>query len=78
MGFHRQENSSGLPLPTQWDPSNSGIELHLMCLLQWRADLLPPSHLGNPLAVTVANFQLHFFREWSENQGILAESLLSV
>ena len=47
MGFSRQEYWSGLPFPPPGDLPEPDIKLlHLLC---WRADSLPPSHLGSPV-----------------------------
>ena len=48
MGFHRQENWSGLPFPSPGDLLDPGTE-SLSPVLQ--ANYLPLSHLGSPMKV---------------------------
>ena len=49
MGFPRQEQWSGLTLPSPGDLPDPGIKLP--CLPRWQVDSLPLSHLGNPNTV---------------------------
>ena len=44
MGFPRKEYWSGVPFPSPGDLPTQGLNLHLLCLLQWQADSLPLSH----------------------------------
>ena len=46
MGFCRQEYWSGLPRPPPGELPNSGLNLHLLCLLHWQTvSLLLAPHL---------------------------------
>ena len=49
MGFPRKEQWSGLTLPSPGDLADPGMKL--LCLLHWREDSLPLSHLGGPSTV---------------------------
>ena len=49
-GIFRQEYWSGLPFPPPGDLPTQGSNPHLLCLLNWLADSLPLSHLGNNCA----------------------------
>ena len=46
MGFSRQEYCSGLPFPSPGDLPDPGIELNLLCLLDWQASSLPLAPTG--------------------------------
>ena len=48
MEFSRQEFWSGVPLPTPRDRLDPGINPHLLHLLHWQTDSLPPFHLSQP------------------------------
>ena len=41
MGFSREEYWSGLPCPSPGELPNSGLNLHLLCLLHWQTVSLP-------------------------------------
>ena len=51
MEFPRQEYWSELPCPPPGDLHTQGLELHLSCLLHWRAGSLPLAPPGKPLAL---------------------------
>ena len=56
VGFLRLEYWNGLPFPSPRDPSNPGVELHLV---HWQADSLPLSHQGSP-TIKIAHMHLQF------------------
>ena len=47
MAFSRQEYWSGLPFPTSEDLPNSGPNPHVLRLLHWQVNSLPPCRLGS-------------------------------
>ena len=49
LGFPRQEYWSGLPFPPPGIFQTQGLNLHVLCLLHWQADLSPLSHPGSRL-----------------------------
>ena len=48
MGFSKQEYWCGLPCPPPGDLLYPRSNPHLLCLLHWQVDSLPPCHLGSP------------------------------
>ena len=48
IGFSRQEYWSELPFAPPRDLPDQGLNLCLLCLLNWQADSLPLSHLRSP------------------------------
>ena len=48
MGLSWPEYWSGLPFLPLGDLPDPGINPHLLQLLHWQVDCLPPSHLGSP------------------------------
>ena len=50
VGFSRQEYWSGLLCPPPRDFPDPGIEPHLLHLLHWQVDSLPPAPPGKPLS----------------------------
>ena len=61
MEFSRQESLNRF-IPTTWDFPNPGINLNLLCLLQWQADSSPLHHLGSPSILYLKlKFEFHLF-----------------
>ena len=48
MGFSNQEYWSGLPFPSPGILPTQGWNPHLLCLLHWKVDSLPPAPPGKP------------------------------
>ena len=67
MGFSRQEYWSGLPCPPPVYLSNLGLNLYLLCLLNWHMGSLPPAPPGKPKENM----------KWSESHSVVSDSLQS-
>ena len=75
VAFSRQEYGEGLPFSSPLDLPNLGIGLHLLLILHWQADPLPPSHLGSlhlKLACVYILVDLVFIDLWLFQKMIMA------
>ena len=53
MGLSWPEYWSGLPFVPLGDLPDPGVNPHLLQLLHWQVDCLPPSHLGSPFLCAI-------------------------
>ena len=65
MGFSRQEYWIGLPCPPPVYLSNWGLNLYLLCLLNWHMGSLPLAPPGKPKENI----------KWSKSHSVLSDSL---